>query len=138
MGNRLIHKAMRAGGFSPGREISVEKRFVEPQAAEGPTSSSQPTNWALRDSFGRFHNYLRISLIDQCNLRCQYCMPEEGIPHCSSDKLLSKEEIVHLTSLFVRLGVTKVRLTGGEPTIRKDLTDIVVPTDVFASILATL
>ncbi|KAG6467897.1 hypothetical protein ZIOFF_072462 [Zingiber officinale] len=78
----------------------------------------------LVDSFGRFHNYLRISLTERCNLRCQYCMPAEGVELTPKAELLSHDEIIRLASLFVTSGVDKIRLTGGEPTIRKDIEDI--------------
>ncbi|CAD6925263.1 unnamed protein product, partial [Tilletia controversa] len=92
------------------------------EALRPPPSSSSP---ALRDRHGRDHSYLRISLTERCNLRCLYCMPEEGIPLTPSEKLLSQAEIGRLARLFVREGVTKVRLTGGEPTLRSDLVGIV-------------
>uniref|UniRef100_A0A914HJG4 GTP 3',8-cyclase n=1 Tax=Globodera rostochiensis TaxID=31243 RepID=A0A914HJG4_GLORO len=79
----------------------------------------------LLDTFGRFHNYLRVSLIEKCNLRCVYCMPEEGVPLCAASSYLDAGEIVRLVRLFAQNGVDKVRLTGGEPTIRKDLVPIV-------------
>lgn len=78
----------------------------------------------LIDSFGRLHTYLRISLTERCNLRCQYCMPAEGVELTPSPKLLSQSEVVRLANLFVISGVDKIRLTGGEPTIRKDIEDI--------------
>lgn len=78
----------------------------------------------LVDKFGRLHNYLRISLTERCNLRCQYCMPAEGVDLTPSDKLLSQDEIIRLADLFVTAGVEKIRLTGGEPTIRKDIEEI--------------
>ncbi|CAL9148022.1 GTP 3',8-cyclase, mitochondrial-like isoform X2 [Musa acuminata AAA Group] len=78
----------------------------------------------LIDSFGRFHNYLRISLTERCNLRCHYCMPAEGVELTPNSQLLSHDEIVRLANLFVTSGVDKIRLTGGEPTIRKDIEDI--------------
>lgn len=68
----------------------------------------------LRDKFGRFHNYLRISITERCNLRCVYCMPADGIQLQSSDRLLSSEEIIRVAETFVELGVDKIRLTGGE------------------------
>ncbi|GAA5823313.1 hypothetical protein JCM10212_000824 [Sporobolomyces blumeae] len=79
----------------------------------------------LVDSFGRQHDYLRISLTEKCNLRCTYCMPSTGVPLLPPDHLLTTPEIERVAKLFVRHGVTKVRLTGGEPTIRRDLVDIV-------------
>ncbi|KAI4333209.1 hypothetical protein L6164_018046 [Bauhinia variegata] len=78
----------------------------------------------LVDSFGRRHTYLRISLTERCNLRCQYCMPAEGVELTRSSQLLTKAEIVRLANLFVSSGVNKIRLTGGEPTVRKDIEDI--------------
>eukprot|EP00002_Diphylleia_rotans_P021533 TRINITY_DN4188_c0_g2_i2.p1 TRINITY_DN4188_c0_g2~~TRINITY_DN4188_c0_g2_i2.p1 ORF type:complete len:359 (+),score=64.67 TRINITY_DN4188_c0_g2_i2:58-1134(+) len=79
----------------------------------------------LVDSFGRFHNYLRISLTERCNLRCVYCMPAEGVELQPKENILSRDEIVYLAKLFASQGVSKIRLTGGEPTVRKDLVDIV-------------
>lgn len=67
----------------------------------------------LTDSFGRFHNYLRISLSERCNLRCTYCMPEEGVDLTPNAQLLTTDEIIRISKLFVDNGVTKVRLTGG-------------------------
>jgi len=83
---------------------------------------------ALVDSFGRRHRYLRVSLTDRCNLRCRYCMPEEGdedIEPTADGEKLTAQEIHRLVSLFVTMGVRKVRLTGGEPTIRRDFGRIV-------------
>ncbi|XP_047315041.1 GTP 3',8-cyclase, mitochondrial [Impatiens glandulifera] len=78
----------------------------------------------LTDKFGRVHTYLRISLTERCNLRCQYCMPAEGVELTPNPELLSQSEIIRLANLFVRNGVDKIRLTGGEPTIRKDIEEI--------------
>ncbi|GIX74557.1 molybdenum cofactor biosynthesis protein 1 [Caerostris extrusa] len=79
----------------------------------------------LVDTFGRKHDYLRISLTERCNFRCQYCMPEEGVSLTPKKHLLTTNEVISLASLFVKLGVTKIRFTGGEPLIRKDLVDII-------------
>lgn len=73
----------------------------------------------LVDRYGRKHDYLRVSLTDRCNFRCQYCMPAEGLEWRPKDEILSLEEIEQLVRLFVGLGISKVRLTGGEPSIRK-------------------
>ncbi|KAK9811433.1 hypothetical protein WJX72_003867 [[Myrmecia] bisecta] len=78
----------------------------------------------LTDTFGRKHTYLRISLTERCNLRCMYCMPEEGVDLTPGDHLLSSDEIVHVAKLFVEAGVDKIRLTGGEPTLRKDIVEL--------------
>ncbi|WP_445737528.1 GTP 3',8-cyclase MoaA [Mariniflexile sp.] len=75
----------------------------------------------LQDSHGRDHAYLRISLIERCNLRCSYCMPEEGVPLSPKSHLMTYEEIYEIAKTFVKHGVTKIRLTGGEPLIRKDI-----------------
>lgn len=74
----------------------------------------------LTDTFGRAHQYLRISLTERCNLRCTYCMPAEGIPLSPKSHLMSAEEIYEIAKTFVDHGVTKIRLTGGEPLVRKD------------------
>ncbi len=79
------------------------------------------TNPILTDSFGRDHTYLRISLIERCNLRCSYCMPEEGVLLSPKSHLMTYEEIHTIAKIFVTNGVTKIRLTGGEPLIRKDI-----------------
>lgn len=78
----------------------------------------------LTDTYGRTHTYLRISLTERCNLRCQYCMPAEGVELTKKPKLLSTDEILKLAELFVKEGVNKIRLTGGEPTVHKDLIPI--------------
>lgn len=79
----------------------------------------------LTDTFGRHHTYLRISLTERCNLRCQYCMPEEGVPLQPRSHILTFEEIERLARLFVRAGVNKIRLTGGEPLVRQDVETLV-------------
>ena len=83
------------------------------------------TSNILVDSIGRNHNYLRISLTEKCNLRCTYCMPEQGVPLTPSAQLMTADEIYQIAKIFVRHGVTKIRLTGGEPLVRKDFKDIV-------------
>ena len=75
----------------------------------------------LLDSHGRDHAYLRISLIERCNLRCTYCMPEEGVALSPKSHLMTYEEIYKIAKTFSDHGVTKIRLTGGEPLIRKDI-----------------
>ncbi len=79
----------------------------------------------LVDSFGRHHTYLRISVTDRCNLRCVYCMPSEGIEARPREELLTFDEIERVSRMFAELGVTKIRLTGGEPLVRKDLATLV-------------
>ncbi|WP_406683482.1 GTP 3',8-cyclase MoaA [Seonamhaeicola sp. MEBiC1930] len=75
----------------------------------------------LQDKFGREHTYLRISLTERCNLRCSYCMPEEGVQLSPKSHLMTYEEVYEIAKTFVDNGVTKIRLTGGEPFVRKDI-----------------
>jgi len=79
---------------------------------------------ALTDTFGRKHTYLRISLTERCNLRCTYCMPAEGIPLSPKNHIMTADEVYGIAKTFVEEGVTKIRLTGGEPLIRKDAPEI--------------
>ena len=83
------------------------------------------TGTAVPDTFGRPLKALRISVTDRCNLRCQYCMPEENYVWLPRETLLTFEEIATLTSVFSDLGVDKVRITGGEPLLRKDLSTLI-------------
>lgn len=77
------------------------------------------------DSYGRKINYLRISVTDLCNLRCKYCMPEKGIDKMWHKEILTLEEIEVITESFVELGVDKVRITGGEPLVRKNILKLI-------------
>lgn len=79
----------------------------------------------MKDSFGREINYLRISLTDRCNLRCKYCMPEDGIDKFCHEEILTLEEIYEITKSFVELGINKIRFTGGEPLARKGLVELI-------------
>lgn len=79
----------------------------------------------LTDPFGRVHDYLRISVTDRCNLRCIYCMPAEGMQFQPQDEIMSYEEIAAVVEALAPLGLRKVRLTGGEPLVRKDLEKLV-------------
>ncbi len=93
-------------------------------AALGLTARGDARAEGLLDRYGRGHTYLRISVIEKCNLRCRYCMPEEGVPLLPKDELLSFEEIERLAGLFVRLGARKIRVTGGEPLVRRGIDDL--------------
>jgi cyclic pyranopterin phosphate synthase len=86
-----------------------------PPPAEGP----------LIDTFGRIADDLRLSVTDRCNFRCTYCMPAEGLTWLPKDEILTFEELTRLLGLFVRLGVRSVKVTGGEPTVRADLPELV-------------
>lgn len=79
----------------------------------------------LRDQFGRVARDLRVSVTDKCNLRCTYCMPAEGMPWLARAEQLTDEEMLRIVGVFVRLGVRQVRLTGGEPLLRRSLVEVV-------------
>lgn len=83
----------------------------------------QPQN--ITDQFGRVQDYLRISLTERCNLRCFYCMPEDGITLTEKANLMTHEEIISIAKQFVEMGVKKIRLTGGEPLIKKNVEKII-------------
>lgn len=79
----------------------------------------------MMDSWGRTIDYLRISVTDRCNLRCIYCMPESGVPSLSHTEILTYEEILRIVTAGAGLGIKKIKLTGGEPLVRKDLAQLV-------------
>lgn len=79
----------------------------------------------IKDGFNRVHDYLRISLTDNCNLRCFYCMPEEDYDFTPATRLMQPDEIMSIAKQFVDMGVNKIRLTGGEPLVRKDVGKII-------------
>ncbi|HWJ03259.1 MAG TPA: GTP 3',8-cyclase MoaA [Verrucomicrobiae bacterium] len=83
----------------------------------------------MNDAFQRNINYLRISVTDRCNLRCVYCMPEDGVQLAGHDEVLSIEEIVKIVQSAVRVGIRKVRLTGGEPLVRKGIMHLIKSID---------
>ena len=85
----------------------------------------EPANAPLVDARGRAVTDLRLSLTDRCNFRCTYCMPAEGLPWLSPPELLSVDEVERLARVFVGLGVTEVKLTGGEPLLRREVVEIV-------------
>src|SRR5512146_738682 len=75
----------------------------------------------IYDNHGRLINYLRLAVTDRCNLRCSYCMPSGGLDWLPRKELMSYEEMLRLCSLLASMGVEKIRITGGEPFVRKDL-----------------
>src|SRR4051812_37067435 len=96
-------------------------RVIVARAMCGTWAIILPPMPELRDSFSRLVTYLRISVTDRCNFRCVYCMPAEGIETIARDQILTFEEIARVVRVGVSLGLHKVRLTGGEPTVRADL-----------------
>ncbi len=97
---------------------------LRPDAVEDAHQSRSDRN-RLLDSFGRVHNNLRISVTDRCNIRCVYCMPETVDVSAEGDRLLSFEEIERVVRVAATLGIDKIRLTGGEPLVRRDLPGLV-------------
>ena len=94
-------------------------------SSQRPAALPMPTTGPLIDSFGRVHTDLRISVTDRCNLRCVYCMPEEGVAWVPRSEILTFEEIERIALVAYGLGVDSVRLTGGEPLVRASVTDLV-------------
>ena len=88
----------------------------------------------ITDRFGRTFNYLRLAVNEHCNLRCIYCMPEEGIPFLDQKKILTTNEIKSILKVMTDLGVTKVRFTGGEPLLRKDIIGLIEYASKFSTI----
>ncbi|GAA5160414.1 GTP 3',8-cyclase [Ornithinimicrobium tianjinense] len=89
------------------------------------SADPRPVRGPLVDSYGRVHRDLRISVTDRCSLRCTYCMPESGMPWLPRDTMLTTPELVRLAGVAVSLGIEEVRLTGGEPLLRRDLVEVV-------------
>ncbi|CAM9159213.1 unnamed protein product [Ascophyllum nodosum] len=124
-------------GSSPVRTVESMRKLAAELAEAERVAQEAETKFAnlkadashkrsmLLDTHGRYHNYLRISLTERCNLRCVYCMPEDGVDLQPKEKMLTQQEILRLAGMFVDAGVDKIRLTGGEPLVRKDLPEIV-------------
>src|SRR5213594_4430838 len=104
----------RGAGPSAPAPTDYNERMTASRAARDGRGS-------LVDRFGRTVRSLRISVTDRCNLRCQYCMPDGAIPWFPKDRILSFEEIERVVRILATLGVTEIRLTGGEPLLRRDL-----------------
>src|SRR3954468_19369703 len=104
--------------------MSVRLPLTQPGDGPRATTAPMPTTGPIVDTFGRRHDNLRISVTDRCNLRCTYCMPED-VTFLPKDELLTFEEIAYFARVAAGLGVTKVRLTGGEPLLRRDLHKLV-------------
>ncbi|KAM9978223.1 hypothetical protein ACTFIY_011968 [Dictyostelium cf. discoideum] len=104
--------------YSSSIPLSYEKK-------QQPIQNVDDKKYILTDKFNRHHTYLRISLTERCNLRCKYCMPEEGVMLSQADKILTTDEIIRLSKLFVSAGVNKIRFTGGEPLVRKDVEPLI-------------
>ena len=122
----LISKSTAASHLSPPSPTYKPVMDMEElrQWADSLPPIPDPSH-VLTDRFQRKHTYLRLSLTERCNLRCTYCMPQDGVPLQPQSHLLQTDELLKLATYFREQGVTKFRLTGGEPTLRADLVDIV-------------
>lgn len=105
--------------------VGITPRSLRAMEPKGFVVQTMPTSGPLVDRYGRVHNDLRISVTDRCNLRCVYCMPEEGMTFMERDQLLRFDEILRFAEVAKGLGVDTVRLTGGEPLVRKGLVSLV-------------
>ncbi len=118
---------MTAVPVALGRRARTATPRPGPSREAGVTSAGRmPTEGPLVDPFGRVHDDLRISVTDRCNLRCVYCMQERGMTFLPRSALLSFGEIARVAAVACGMGVTSLRLTGGEPLVRTDLADLVV------------
>lgn len=109
-------------------ELSKPRRYTAPHRdgpAAPPAEDRMPTEGPLVDKFGRVHDDLRLSVTDRCNLRCVYCMPTEGMEFLPRAEVLSFEEIERVAGVAHALGVRSVRITGGEPLVRRGISDLV-------------
>jgi cyclic pyranopterin phosphate synthase len=88
----------------------------------------------MRDNYGRNINYLRVSVTDRCNLRCVYCMPEEGVKSLSHDEILRFEDTIKIVKVAATLGINKIRYTGGEPLVMKDIDKLIYETSKIKGI----
>lgn len=113
--------------------MTTQRVTIGPRPAERPPvlpatpaeAGPLPDRGPLVDRYGRVHKDLRLSVTDRCSLRCTYCMPEAGVPWLPRDTMLTTPEMVHLAGIAVSLGIDEIRLTGGEPLLRRDLVDVV-------------
>jgi GTP 3',8-cyclase len=104
--------------------LSLERK-LEPAGRPFEPGGEPPVGGPLVDSFGRVADDLRVSVTDRCNFRCTYCMPADGLEWLPKTQILTFEEIERVVRLFVSLGVRSIKITGGEPTVRADLPDLV-------------
>ena len=125
---------MRNEGAAPTRHhdtevcMQYEEHRLQPITLIDPLTTTRPhydSAHPALDNYGRRIDYLRISLTDRCNLRCVYCMPAEGLDFMPKDEILTTAELLRTVRACARVGFRKIRLTGGEPTLRRDLVELV-------------
>jgi cyclic pyranopterin phosphate synthase len=136
-----VARFLRAPALAPasrGARRHVDFRALLAALPADIAASTAPASAPPTDAFGRVHTYLRVSLTERCNLRCVYCMPAAGVPLAPRPELLTADETLALVRLFVAAGVTKVRLTGGEPTVRSDLPALAAAIGALRPALRTL
>ncbi|KAI9726501.1 MAG: hypothetical protein M1828_001323 [Chrysothrix sp. TS-e1954] len=125
LGRSKLATASRKYSAGAGIQEQPDSDTTEPSFPQAnrlaEVKDAKPFSSFLTDTFNRQHDYLRISITERCNLRCLYCMPPEGVPLSPKKHLLTPQEIMYLSSLFVSQGVTKIRLTGGEPTVHPQI-----------------
>jgi cyclic pyranopterin phosphate synthase len=110
----------------PGGDTSLYEAPTPPKRVDQvPVAPPETTSDIIRDQFGRVFDYLRVAVTDRCNLRCVYCMPESGADFAPHDKILRTNEILRVIRVASKLGVRKVRYTGGEPLVRNDILKLV-------------
>ncbi|MEJ2186128.1 MAG: GTP 3',8-cyclase MoaA [Gemmatimonadota bacterium] len=119
-GRRLPVLGNELCGQPPARAWTSQD-VAEPRLAETADAASGP----MQDAFGRRVEYLRISVTDKCNLRCVYCMPEEGLPWLRRSQILDYEEIHRIVQVMAGMGLRRLRITGGEPLVRKELPTLI-------------
>lgn len=107
--------------------VNNDKKYASDSDEQKALSSSLSAEQyaPLQDTFGRTFDYVRIALTEKCNLRCTYCMPEEGVDFKHGEQVLTSEETLRIIDVLARMGVKKVRFTGGEPLVRKDIVSLV-------------
>ncbi|KAG6036999.1 hypothetical protein E4U40_007391 [Claviceps sp. LM458 group G5] len=120
--NSIRQLGTSASAHQKAPEVATTETTRSPRRDE--LRNAKPFSEFLTDKYNRQHDYLRISITERCNLRCVYCMPAEGVPLSPNRDLLTTPEIIMLSSIFVSQGVSKIRLTGGEPTVRRDIVSL--------------
>ncbi len=118
---RLFSSVSKNASMLLDKTPNIQKFWYNHPIPEGALTSKITGEPILQDKYNRFHNYLRVSLTERCNFSCRYCVYEQDIDYTPKHKLLSEDEFLRLTRLFIKAGVNKIRLSGGDPTVYKGL-----------------
>ena len=125
-GNALIIKTRKFGGVDVLNNTSLSgEKGSDVDDLANKENQSHLKYAPLKDTFGRTFDYVRIAITEKCNLRCTYCMPEEGVDFKNGEQIMSADEILRSIRVMAEMGVKKVRFTGGEPLVRKDIVKLV-------------